>query len=430
MPGQRVVRRVATVVALAAAMLATPSASARAAGPANGDVIRTWTSLAFDAVRQTGSSDANAARLYAMVDAAMYDAVNGLADEPRGSAIVPPSESKAGDPLAAAVTAAHDVLTAWDRDSVRRASYDTQLRADLARVPSAGQSKHGQAWGADVAAAVVADRAVDGSAGSEVQPAGTGAGFFRVAWDTHQRHLRPFVIADPGRYVDAGPPQLASDEYAVAFDDVKQVGSPQYVGEDGAVKFQFWKLSGGTNQPAGAWLQVADTVSEARLLSLADTARLFALESMAMADTVAPTYETKRTYDFWRPETAINEADLDGNGATTPAAGGWTARGGAATSPEHWSGHSSFSAAGAEVLAGFFCRDDIAFTLDTDSPGSAARSYPSLSAAAAEAGRSRVFGGQHFEFSNQAGLAAGRAIADEVLATALRRRDGATTCVR
>jgi len=85
--------------------------------------------------------------------------------------------------------------------------------------------------------------------------------------------------------------------------------------------------------------------------------------------------------------------------------------------------------AAAAVLAGFFCTDAIPFALATDSaPGGVARSYPGFSAAAAEAGRSRVFGGQHFEFSNQAGLAAGRAIADEVLTTALLRNDGSTTC--
>jgi hypothetical protein len=91
------------------------------------------------------------------------------------------------------------------------------------------------------------------------------------------------------------------------------------------------------------------------------------------------------------------------------------------------SGHSSYSGAGAAVLAGFFCADAIGFTLVTDSaPGGQQRSYPSFSAAAAEAGRSRVYGGLHFEFSNQAGLAMGRDVASEVLATRLLLRNGDT----
>jgi hypothetical protein len=148
---------------------------------------------------------------------------------------------------------------------------------------------------------------------------------------------------------------------------------------------------------------------------------------MAMSDTVAPTYMTKFIYRHWRPATAIREADTDGN-PLTDADAGWAPRaGGIGTSPEYWSGHSSFSAAGAAALAGFFCADGIAFTLATDSaaPGEA-RSYPSFSDAAAEAGRSRVVGGIHFEFSNQEGLASGRAVAAEILARKLLLRHGPT----
>jgi hypothetical protein len=79
------------------------------------------------------------------------------------------------------------------------------------------------------------------------------------------------------------------------------------------------------------------------------------------------------------------------------------------------------------VLAGFFCADDVHTTHTTHTaPGGQARTYPSFSAAAAEAGRSRVFGGQHFEFSNQAALAIGRTVATEVLATRLLKRTGPT----
>jgi hypothetical protein len=168
---------------------------------------------------------------------------------------------------------------------------------------------------------------------------------------------------------------------------------------------------------------VAGVVSAARSLPLAETARLFALESMALADMAAPTYATKYRYAAWRPETAIREADTDGNDATAPDAT-WVARGGTAGSPEHWSGHSSFSAAGAAVLAGFFCTDRVRFTLATDSGAGEARTYPSFSAAALEARRSRVLGGLHFEFSDRAGMVAGVRVAAEVLTTALRLAGG------
>src|SRR6185295_1791142 len=164
-----------------------------------------------------------------------------------------------------------------------------------------------------------------------------------------------------------------------------------------------------------------------RTLQLPELARLFALLSMAMADTIAPTFQTKFLFHAWRPATAIREADTDDNPNTVPDPG-WSPRaGGIGGSPEHWSGHSSFSGAAARVLAGFFCQDSISFTLVTDSaPGGQARTYASFSAAEAEAGRSRVVGGIHFEFSNQAGIAAGHGVASEVLSHKLLFKRGQT----
>ena len=76
-------------------------------------------------------------------------------------------------------------------------------------------------------------------------------------------------------------------------------------------------------------------------------------------------------------------------------------------------------------MAGFFCTDAIPFDL-TVVPGGPSRHYESFSTAAAEAGRSRVGGGIHFEFSNQAGLVAGRGAAAEVLAGSLLLKRGST----
>jgi hypothetical protein len=157
-------------------------------------------------------------------------------------------------------------------------------------------------------------------------------------------------------------------------------------------------------------------------------ARLFALLSMANADTVAATTLAKAAYRHWRPTAAIQQAGSDGNDVTQPDAS-WLQRGAAATSPEHYSGHSAFGGAGAAALAGFFCRDDISFDILTDSgakAGLAPRHYNSFSAAGNEMGRSRIAGGLHFQFSNEQGLAAGRMIASEVLATRLLLRKGPT----
>ncbi len=404
---------IVSLIAAATAVIGPASQSQAAAGRTDGTVIRDWTSLAFAAARHARSSDAASARLYAMVNTAMYDAVNGLQAHPRWSVFVPPSTRNSGDPAVAAAVAAHGVLSSLF--PALQGSYDEQLAEDLAAASSPGQAKHGREWGEHVATAVLAARANDSSHPAETRGTGSGPGQYRGTYSGVQfRNLAPFAVEDSAAFATAAPPALGSAEYARDFNDVKNVGNGNVAHSESSATFQFWSLSSGTNQPPGAWMQVAATVSADRALSLSDTARLLALQSMALVDTVAPTYSTKNHYFSWRPITAIREADTDGNDATTvdPT---WIARGGSSASPEFWSGHSSFSAAGAAVLGRFFCNDNIPFTLATDSAPNAARSYSSFSEAAHEAGRSRVVGGLHFEFSNQAGLAAGRAVAAEIL---------------
>jgi hypothetical protein len=414
--------RWAAVVTVAVGFSASPALAA------DGGLVRNWNELAFAAVRANNASDAQAARLYAMVNAAMYDAVNGTAavGMPRHAAIVTPPAPQPGDPGAAAAQAAHDVLTVLYPSHA--ASYDAQLAADIGAVADETARSQGQDWGREVARQVLTARSNDGSSPNETQLGGSGPGVFTASWSGVQfRNLTPFVIANPDGYVDAGPPALASKAYADAFNEVKVLGSATPFDQAKSDTFAYWSLGGRTNQPPGGWLQVAEAVSAARALSLPDTARLFALQSMAMADTVGPTYETKYVFRFWRPTTAIQQADTDGNKKTDPAPT-WAPRAGSpGSSPEHWSGHSSFSAAGATVLAGFFCSDRIRFSLRTDTaPGGQPRAYDRFSTAALEAGRSRVYGGLHFQFSNQAGLVAGLGIGSEVLSKALLLRSGPT----
>ncbi|GAA4708227.1 vanadium-dependent haloperoxidase [Phytohabitans rumicis] len=395
-------------------------APARAdAGRAGFDLVAAWNRLALDAVRALRATDADAARLYAMVNVAIYDAVNGLAGD-RAPALVPEPGPRGADTRAAAVAAAHAVLIRLDPD--RAAAYDTRLDADLAGLRPGPRRVEGARWGGQVGARVVAARTGDGSTPVRAQPAGTGPGVFRAAWSGVQyRDVRPFAVADPVAHVPGPPPALDTLDYAAAFAEVALLGDAAIPADDKLATYQFWSLPAGSAQPAGAWIGIALTVSPG--LSIADGARLLALLSMALADTTVATVRTKFDNRHWRPTTAIREADTDGNPLTAPNPA-WSARAGSAGgTPEYVSGHSSYSGAAAAVLSGFFREDHIGFEYATDSaPGGVARRYPSFSVAAAEAGRSRVFGGQHFEFSNQAGLALGRSVAREVLTTRLLPR--------
>ena len=218
------------------------------------------------------------------------------------------------------------------------------------------------------------------------------------------------------------PPALTSAEYAAAYDDTKLNGVPDGDHERDEIA-EFWVAEAGTVAETGTWLQAAMVLVKDRgtIGSLSDSARLFALLGMANADAVIMIWTNKAANFTWRPTTAIREGELDGNAATIgdPL---WATRFGAfGTSPEYPSGTSVFAGTAEAVLAFFFGRDDISFEFEADGAPDGARAYDSFSGAAAEAGRSRIYQGVHFEFSNQEGLRLGRGIAGEITSTQLRR---------
>lgn len=272
-------------------------------------------------------------------------------------------------------------------------------------------------------------RAADGSDTPDTIPAGAGIGEHRAAFNASLRHMAPFGIADKWPYVSAAPPALTGAEYAAAFDDVETFGVQDGDAERNEIS-AFWFAEGGTVRETGTWVQASLAIARQRgtVLSLSATARLFALVGMAMGDAVVVSWETKATHFAWRPTPAIREGDLDGNPETAgdPA---WTSRiGSQGGSPEYTSGTSTFAGAASAVLAGFYCRDDVAFSFATDGAIDGPRTYPSFSAGAAEAGRSRIYQGIHFEFSNQEGRRVGRLIGDEIVATRLRRAGSGGHC--
>ena len=397
----------------------------------SGTVVRNWNQLALDTARTKNASDAQAARLYAMVNVAIYDAVNGIASRhgsmDRDHALVPPDGAPAhGDTIAAAASAAHAVLIGLYPDLAAR--FDAQLASDLSGLRGSGPVSAGREWGEHVGAEVLAARANDGSSPDETQPPGVGPGQFRAAWSgTQFRNLLPFAIADSSVYVSPGPPGSHQPRVCSrpgrgeAAGQCGDSGRPEarhlpilesWCGNQSASRgmdpdrprsYQRSTASAHGNGAAVRAAQYGD--GRHRRAYLSDQVRLSHL---------APGYgdsgsgHRRQSEHHRRP----------GMESTRRGIGG---------TPEHWSGHSSFAGAAARVLAGFFCQDNIPFTLVTDSaPGAQARSYPSFSAAEAEMGRSRVLGGIHFEFSNQAGITAGRGVAAEVLSRKLLLQRGPT----
>jgi membrane-associated phospholipid phosphatase len=212
-----------------------------------------------------------------------------------------------------------------------------------------------------------------------------------------------------------GPPSLDSARYAAEFNEVKALGAA--VGStrtaDQTLIALFWADGAGTETPPGHWNSIAQDVAAQFGNSLEQNARLFALLNIAMADAAICAWDAKYYFNFWRPVTAIRNADSDGN-AETMSDAAWQSFIATPPFPDYVSGHSTFSAAAATVLARFYGSDDVTFSTGSDFLPNVVRQFTSFSAAAVEAGDSRVYGGIHFRSASEDGLAGGNKIGDWV----------------
>jgi membrane-associated phospholipid phosphatase len=218
----------------------------------------------------------------------------------------------------------------------------------------------------------------------------------------------------------AGPPALTSQAYADALNQVQAIGSSTSATrtQDQTDIANFWADGGGTFTPPGHWNQIAQDVSLQRGLSLAENAQMLFALNVAEADSGIASWDAKYAYNFWRPITAIRNAGSDGNAATTsdPA---WTPLLVTPPFPSYMSGHSTFSGAASTVLAGFFGAD-LPFTDHGDPAQTFTRSFTSFTAAADEAGLSRIYGGIHYSFDNADGLTTGRSVGQLVVTSLLQ----------
>jgi hypothetical protein len=384
---------------------------------AQADVITDWNTAALDAIRGNRANPPRASRGLAMLHASMYDAVNGISRTHRPYLVlsgVPAAASKE----AAASTAARVVLGSLFPTNTP--AFDALNEATLAGIPDGPRKRMGIRWGETVAAKILAARANDGSTAVVAAPSLTGPGY----WEPTPAALAPFLLPQWGfvspftltscsQFRPPGPPALNSAQWVEDYNEVKSIGS--LVGStrtpDQSQIAVFWADGAGTETPPGHWNSIAQDVAAAQGNTMEENARLFALINLAMADAAICAWDAKYTFFNWRPVTAIRKGDTDGNAATDPDPT-WSSFIPTPPFPDYVSGHSTFSASAATVMAMFYGTDDITFTTGSDAMLGVTRTFSSFSAAADEAARSRLYGGIHFRFANEHGLAAGLGIGD------------------
>ena len=324
--------------------------------------------------------------------------------------------------MAAAVSAAAktvlDALYAGSghaNNATVRASALARHTADLAVIPDGSSETDGVAWGIQVANAMLDLRVGDHSTDVTAYAVPPAPGIWRPTPPANAAPLlpnwpkvTPFALVSGAQIRPQLPPALTGSAYAMEWAVTRDYGSSTSTVRtpDQSEIALFWADGAGTETPPGHWMRIARTVSAAQGLSLEQNARLFALLGMAAADAAIVCWDCKYTINFWRPITAIREADTDNNPATT-ADPAWTSFIATPPFPEYTSGHSTFSRSAATVLAKFFGTDALSFTIGSDALPGITRSFPGFSAAADESGISRIYGGIHFQSANIAGQSCG-----------------------
>ena len=405
-----------------------------------------WNAIASTAIMSPppagiGQPPHAAAISLAMVQGAVYDAVNAI-DGGYTPYLVAPAADPGDSKEAAAATAAYRVLVGFPTATppltgVAAAQLGTLqplYEATLATVADGAAKTGGIEVGEAAAAAMLQDRQGDGRFGTFTFVAGTGPGDWRpgppqgpagiVAGDPAAwvGFVRPFLVPNVEMLRSAGPNDVTSEEYAADFAEVKRLGSLTSTRRtpDQTAAAIFWQDNG-----MAIWNRVFRQLASGRELDIADSARLLAMGNLAGADGGIGCWNDKAHYSYWRPITAIRMAATDGNPATiadpnwvplfdptVPVSGPPLVTPGF---PDHPSGHGCVSGAIVRTLRSYFGTDKVAFTAVSNKCSPAPcpnRSFQRLSHALKEIIGARIWSGIHFRTADVQGAVLGKQVAN------------------
>ena len=399
-------------------------ASGRAAAQSVNPVVQ-WNRTLLVIVRTPGAQapTVHPTRNFAIMHAAIYDAVNAIDRTHEPYAVSFTGASPNASQEAAAAAAGHEVLVVLY--PAFQTMLDVQLQESLAQVPEGDDKTEGVSIGQTVADRILALRKSDGSNAQPTPfPFGNAPGdyqstppnFPKQPQFTHWATVTPFALESARQFRPGPPPALTSHAYGAAFNEVKSLGiaNSATATADQALTGRFWN---GAIQ--NYWNEIAQTAAVAHELSTAQNARLFALLNLTFADGVIAFYDAKYTYDLWRPVTAIRAADTDANRHTVADPNWLPEVTNTTPDPSYPGAHAVISAAGATVLIAFFGKDRFDFNVTSEVLPGVERAFARFSAAAREATLSRIFAGVHFRFDLSTGRQLGRDVAKVVVSNLL-----------
>jgi hypothetical protein len=410
--------------AIAAVAVLAASAALAAAAPARAEMVRNWNTYALDALANppgatvpgAGQTPPVSQLHLAMVQGAVYDAVNAIDGGHRPYLAGLPIASRSASKDAAAGTAAHDVLVGLvpALPGAVRERIHALYAASLAGVPAGRRRDDGIAAGAAAARAMLAERLNDGRFVPFSFTVGTEPGEWRptppaflndpFAWVAN---VRPFLLHTASQVRTRGPLDLGTRAYAREFSEVKALGAATgstRTPEQSALALFY------TDNPVVLWNRTFRAVAEARGLGSADEARLFAMLNLAGADALIGCWNDKAHRPFWRPLTAIRLAEDDGN-ARTAADLAWTSLVPSPPYPDHPSGYNCVTAAYLHAARHFFGTDRLRLAVHSNA-SNADRAYERLSHAIDDVIDARVLLGIHFRTADEQAARLGRTVAN------------------
>jgi len=409
--------RSATVLTLAIVLAPVLACTARA------DTVTDWNKIMQDTVTAAGGTPASnpnhQTRWGAIVQLAVFEAVNSI-DRSYEPYIAYLDASPDASLDAAVIIAAHDTLVVLRPLST--ATLDGLRDTALAAIDDGPAKEAGKAVGAAAAAAMLALRAGDGWDDIVPYDEETDPGVWQPlpgqtpvvpGWGL----VTPFGIESGSQYRLPAPPKLQTEKYAAAYNEVKLLGK-----SDSAVR-PLDRTNVAKFYASASPVYVFNTAArQVSTLSLTENARVFALLAISMADASIACWDTKYYYNFWRPQAAIQNGDIDGNPLTV-ADSTWLPLIATPGHPSYASGHATVSGSARAVLERVFGKDGHEVTLDHPAVPGVVLIYTAWDEITDDVDDARIYGGIHFSFDQEKGAHQGRQVGRYILRNLLRPAD-------
>jgi len=401
---------------------------------AKADAVTDWNAISVQTIVNAGATHGSAIGFLdnATVQVAVYDAVQAYSGKFSPYHAQIPGAS--GSPVAAVAAAAHDVLVS--RFPAQTAALDT-IYNDYLTSHGLAANDPGIAVGKQAALGILALRANDGSFPLNPPPflGSNEIGVWRPtpsyqpgpppslapALAPWLAKVTPFTLTSPAQYRPLGPPPLGSQLYATAYNEIKGLGARfnSTRTTDQTNLALFWN----TNYLV-SWNKALRDIAIAKGLVIEDSARLLALANLAMADAGITAWDTKYYYVFWRPVTAIQGGDSDGNPYTVGDPN-WQPFINTPNYPEYSSGANNVTGAATRMLALFFGTEYMTFSMTSTNAASPqqTRTYSRFSDVAEDVVNARIYEGIHFRFADVEARKQGRHVAQWAFAHFLRPVD-------